>query len=56
MLRTKGMDSSPLPNMITRGMCGRSLLVSDLNTLVTPFENGLSNFTGLCVVEHLAYL
>ena len=55
MLRTNGTDSSPLPNMTTLGIRGRSLLVSDLKTLATPLENGLS--TGVyVVVEHLAYL
>ena len=56
MLRTNGMDSSPLPNMTTLGIRGLSLLDNDLKTLVTPLENGLSSLTGVCTVEHFAYL
>ena len=41
--------------MMTLGIRGRSLLVSDLKTLVMLLENGLS--TGVCPgAEHLAYL
>ena len=50
------MVSNPLPNMTTLGIRGLNLLDSDLKILEMPLENGLSNLTGVCIVEHFAYL